>query len=655
MQIIEADSIRAIAAACDHLGAGAQAYKREILGADTGPLDRAGYYPVERVRFHQISADLGKPVLVTALQLAVAQFVRPSFYHLLKRLTKQSVTLALAYRICGKSLPDYLTCKDDYEKLTRYLKVEKKAENFLFSELFADEHLVLFLAGEDRLPDTLQDLAELFLAEFSQLEEWYGMEPWLGQLQEQIGRMQEEIRPGILQLKGSPGRGRRTLLKKMAKEDGTCWIFADLQRLFKAGRQQPEKLWQLRREALLYQGGICLYGLKTGQAGELQVILRQLGAFTYPYRYPVCVCTGPEVQLAAELSDPVHTFALPEADRKERIRIWQGYSQARGLDLDPEDLGIRYRLTPGDIQKIVYGLGAAGLPDDKEEQDLLIAKLCTEIRGIPKNGSLTHVDRSYTMEDLQLEPSQKQLLLNICDHVYYSRKVYDQWDMGRKYPYGRGIAALFWGPPGTGKTMAANVLSAKLKLPLYKIDLSQIVDKYIGETEKRLEEVFAYAESSNVILFFDEADSLFGKRTEVKDSKDKYANNEVSFLLQRIEHYDGVVLLSTNLKNNMDEAFLRRMRYVIGFQLPDVKTRRAIWQSGFSPSVPLKDIDLDLLAREVELSGGYIRNIILNALFDAASDGLPVTMHHIIKSICNEYGKLGKLVSMEEFERFGIR
>jgi SpoVK/Ycf46/Vps4 family AAA+-type ATPase len=283
-----------------------------------------------------------------------------------------------------------------------------------------------------------------------------------------------------------------------------------------------------------------------------------------------------------------------------------------------------------------------------------VAELVQETKKSPENGSLKPVSSKYRMSDLKLEEKQMKTLENICAYVRQSYKVYNLWNMDRHFAYGRAVTALFCGPPGTGKSMAARVLSNELKMPLYRIDLSQVVDKYIGETEKKLEEIFTYAQNSNVILFFDEADSIFGKRTDVKESKDKYANTEVSYLLQRIEEYDGVVLLATNLKNNIDEAFMRRMKYVVDFQMPDEKTRKEIWMDGLSGDVVLENIDFDYLAQKVELSGGYIKNIILNALFLAAKEGDCVTMKHILQSTCNEYQKLGKMVTSRDFEKYAF-
>ena len=192
--------------------------------------------------------------------------------------------------------------------------------------------------------------------------------------------------------------------------------------------------------------------------------------------------------------------------------------------------------------------------------------------------------------------------------------------------------------------MTVHALAGQLGLELYKVDLSQVVDKYVGETEKRLEEVFTKAQKSNMILFFDEADAVMSKRSEVKDSKDKYANTEISFILQRIEEYDGIVFLATNNLQNIDTAFMRRIRYVINFNLPDKDTRKEIWMHAFGDSVPLMDdIDYEFLAEKFELSGGEIKNIVLNAVFYGAADKGKVGMEHIMKAVFRESTKLKRI------------
>jgi SpoVK/Ycf46/Vps4 family AAA+-type ATPase len=254
------------------------------------------------------------------------------------------------------------------------------------------------------------------------------------------------------------------------------------------------------------------------------------------------------------------------------------------------------------------------------------------------------VSPKYGWSDIVLAEEKIIQLKEICSQVKNRYCVFDRWGFREKLSYGKGLSVLFSGSPGTGKTMAAQVMAGELQLDLYKIDLSSIVSKYIGETEKNLAGIFHEAETSNAILFFDEADALFGKRTEVSDAHDRYANIETGFLLQKMEEYEGVVILATNLRKNMDEAFTRRIRFIVEFPFPDEKNRLHIWKVHFPGQAPLaEDIDYEFLARQFPISGGSIRNIVLNAAFLAAQNGRMIGMEHILDSAKREYEKIGKL------------
>jgi SpoVK/Ycf46/Vps4 family AAA+-type ATPase len=247
-----------------------------------------------------------------------------------------------------------------------------------------------------------------------------------------------------------------------------------------------------------------------------------------------------------------------------------------------------------------------------------------------------------------LPPDQLKDVKSIADRVRSRHVVMGEWGFGRKLSLGKGVSALFAGPPGTGKTMAAEVVANDLGFELYKIDLSQVVSKYIGETEKNLDRVFAAAERGSAILFFDEADALFGKRSEVRDSHDRYANVEISYLLQKMEEYEGVAILATNLRRHMDEAFLRRLQYVIEFPFPNREEREAIWRVTLPSELPLgDDVDLGGLARDVRLAGGGIKNVCLAAAHLAAADGGLVTMAHFREASRREYEKLGRSFSAQ--------
>ncbi|ALF52896.1 ATPase [Nostoc piscinale CENA21] len=243
--------------------------------------------------------------------------------------------------------------------------------------------------------------------------------------------------------------------------------------------------------------------------------------------------------------------------------------------------------------------------------------------------------------DLILPEPQKQTLREIVVSVQQRSQVYQIWGFGNHSQRGLGITTLFAGGSGTGKTMAAEILAQELQLDLYRIDLSSVVSKYIGETEKNLRRIFDAAEAGGVILLFDEADALFGKRSEVKDAHDRHANIEVSYLLQRMESYGGLAILTTNFKHAIDVAFLRRIRFVIPFPFPDVSQRLEIWQRMFPPQTPVADLDFAKLAR-LNVAGGNIRNIALNAAFLAAAEQQPVQMRHILRAAHSEYAKLEK-------------
>jgi hypothetical protein len=265
------------------------------------------------------------------------------------------------------------------------------------------------------------------------------------------------------------------------------------------------------------------------------------------------------------------------------------------------------------------------------------------------NPNLGNLARKLTprfhWDDIILPADQLAQLKEVVATVHERPRVLETWGVGRKLAASAGITILFAGPPGTGKTMAAEVIAGELSLDLYKIDLSTIVSKYIGETEKNLERIFSEAQSSNAILFFDEADAIFGKRSEVKDAHDRYANIEVSYLLQRMEAYDGVTILATNLRANLDEAFTRRLQFAVDFPFPDEAHRLQIWETLFPPGVPRDaDLDLGLLARRFKLAGGSIRNILVGAAYLAAADGGNVTMNHLLHSTRRELQKMGRLV-----------
>ena len=255
--------------------------------------------------------------------------------------------------------------------------------------------------------------------------------------------------------------------------------------------------------------------------------------------------------------------------------------------------------------------------------------------------------------DLVLPAASLERVQEVSAAIRNQRRIYAEWGFARRLPQSQGVKALFLGEPGTGKTMAAGVIAADLGLDLYKIDLSGVVSKYIGETEKNLDRIFEAARSSNAILFFDEADALFGKRSEVRDAHDRYANIELAYLLQKLEEFPGTVFLASNLGANIDAAFSRRMQYVVEFPLPDEAHRERLWREMFPPQAPLDaDVDFGFLAAQFSLAGGDIKNVALNAAFLAAQARQSIGMSHLIRAMARQMRKQGKLPSVGDFQRY---
>jgi SpoVK/Ycf46/Vps4 family AAA+-type ATPase len=255
------------------------------------------------------------------------------------------------------------------------------------------------------------------------------------------------------------------------------------------------------------------------------------------------------------------------------------------------------------------------------------------------DGLAQRIEPLARWDDLVLPQAQIDLLRQIVGQASQRTKVYQDWGFAAKSARGLGLAVLFSGVSGTGKTMAAEVLAGELELDLYRIDLASVVSKYIGETEKNLRRLFDAAQESGAILFFDEADALFGKRSEVKDSHDRYANIEVSYLLQRMEAYDGLAILTTNLKSALDSAFLRRIRFIVQFPFPDASQRAEIWRRIFPKETPVEGLDFAKLSK-LNIPEGSIRNVAMNAAFLAANDGQRVRMAHLLSAARAEYGKM---------------
>jgi hypothetical protein len=335
---------------------------------------------------------------------------------------------------------------------------------------------------------------------------------------------------------------------------------------------------------------------------------------------------------------------LPAANA--RRDQWGRALSDRGLSIPTEDvdaLGDRFRLTPAQIARAAADAAMRTTPGG----DLPPAEVFAAARRSSRAGlgaMARRVESELGWDALVLPADRLAQLREAAAYLRHGARVFDDWGFARRLDCSRGLTMLFTGASGTGKTTAAKVLANDLGLDLYRVDLSAVVDKYIGETEKNLARVFDAAEAGNAILFFDEADALFGKRSEVRDSHDRYANLETSFLLQRMEEYEGLAILATNLAKHLDQAFARRIQATVEFPLPGEEERRAIWRGIWPDAVKLaRDVDLDMLAERFELSGGSIRNAALAAAFLAADDDRAIGRRHLLAATRAEYRKLGNV------------
>ncbi|MBM2613991.1 AAA family ATPase [Actinoplanes sp. LDG1-06] len=377
--------------------------------------------------------------------------------------------------------------------------------------------------------------------------------------------------------------------------------------LLTAGGGEPEKL--LLREAALH------------------------GALLYTDRQLI-VGSERHTEITVEIRPPAEAV---------RRRIWQEALKDEGHDPDEndlDDLADRFRLRAGQIRDAARAATASGRPPGRETWFA-----AARARGGHQLAALAHrISPVHGWDDLILPVEAGDQLRDICDRVVHRRHVLEDWGFGRRMSQGRGVSALFAGPPGTGKTMAAEVVARDLGLDLYRIDLAAVVSKYIGETEKNLERIFTAAAGADAILFFDEADALFGKRSDVRDAHDRYANIEVAYLLQRIERLDGLAILATNLRTHLDDAFVRRLHFVVDFPQPEKAERRRIWQVCFPPETPRDPaLDLDRLAARFRLSGAEIHNIVLAAAYAAAGAGERISETQVLAATRRELSKAGRV------------
>jgi len=457
----------------------------------------------------------------------------------------------------------------------------------------------------------------------------------------------------LIVFSGREGTGRSTAAGEVCRQLNMKLVRVDLAAL----RASPDfdKLLQsiflqqrLYRTAIYLDRAETLFDEQERPLPESNHIIRSLAQSTSP-TFIGCNSNTPWRDLLS--GQRTVAFSFDEPDYLTRLQLWCAALAEHDVSVnenDLEELADRFELTPAQINFAAANAAnrsadtvAALFDDARSQSDQRLGSLALKVRSI------------HTWEDLVLPASTLVRVKEFASAIKNRHIVYSEWGFERHISSGKGLKALFAGASGTGKTMSAGVIARELALDLYKIDLSGIVSKYIGETEKNLDRIFTAAKCSNSILFFDEADALFGKRSEIKDAHDRYANIEVAYLLQKIEDYEGVVILASNLSKNIDEAFSRRMHYVVEFPLPDEKYRERLWRNMFPRETPLSgDVDFQFLARKFPIAGGDIRNVALDAAFVAAQNGRVVTMSHLTRALARQMTKQGKIPSAMDFQQY---
>jgi len=525
--------------------------------------------------------------------------------------------------------------------LRKWRLIEANGPSLTAAPLRIDERVLHFLAGIDTLDERLAAIAEPLHAPRTLLESHDEAAARIATLWSAAARQGEAL--GAMQLCGSDAASRRAVAAMACAKVGLS-VLAISALALPALPAELEALARLcQREAWL--GGFAIFidcdAVDSADAWRAELV-RQFVDRTH---LPLLLASREPRDLGTA---PVAVIEVPRSHARERRDAWRdvlGESAAR-LDGELDRLAAQFAVAPERMHAVVTSAGGA-LGDEPSAAALWDScRLLTRRR---LDDLAQRIESHASWDDIVLPKEQGAILRDLVSCVRFRTRVYDDWGFATKDWRGLGVTALFSGASGTGKTLAAEVVANELRLDLYRVDLSGVVSKYIGETEKNLRRVFDAAEESGAILLFDEADALFGKRSEVKDSHDRYANIEVSYLLQRMEAYRGVAILTTNAREALDQAFLRRIRFGLQFPFPGPQERSEIWRRIFPAALPTAELSIEKLAR-LAVAGGNIRNIAINAAFGAAREGSPVTMAHLLAAARTEYLKLEKTVPGTEVE-----
>lgn len=581
------------------------------------------------------------------------------FAYLQDDVTQKRPSIDLVLNILSNSFEDKLKLRKLFLKnapLSKYFLITHFEDNAIKHPSFVTNHLKLndriadFLLNHDHLDFELTPFTSLIKINNSNknypLPE--SIDKHLSLFSVHLNKVQDS---NLINVIKNNEFETKSIILKLCELLNTNLIIIDMEKVLSFGKDFIETSFALlEREAKLQQSAIFIknFDKLNNENVNFQkaLVLKEIG------QWDSIVFLSYEFSLESESlvsSRNIYRMDFSDFDIDHKSVFWEETLTNFDIQLQAEEtknISSKFKLSYSQIKKAIKTAKNISIWKNPSNNNVTVNDLYEACR-IHSNQKLTQlaqkISPNYTWNDIILPEDKIQQLIELCNYVKYKSLVFNQWGFEKKLSLGKGLNALFSGPSGTGKTMAAEIISNELGLDLYKIDLSALISKYIGETEKNLKRIFIEAESSNSIIFFDEADAIFGKRSQVKDSHDRYANIEISYLLQKMEEYRGVVILATNLRKNMDDAFVRRMHFTIDFPFPGFFERLRIWEQIWPDNLPKNsNLDLALMARQLEIPGGNIKNIALSAAFLAASDGQVVEMMHLAQAAKREFQKMGK-------------
>ncbi len=634
--------------------------EEKVSGADP-PVEEESALSIKMIRdkFHLDRFEV--QVLVMALALETDRKYERIFAFFNDDLNKKAPSIELSLGVFDKHQGSQASGYRYFSEqsplrlfdLIRFVNVNEE-ESFLSRRFKLDEGIRNLMLGIDSVHPGIRSLLRL-----NQTFSFCKSSPRNESLGKEIRKVLEnnydnEAKGLVFWLYGKSGTEKKSIVSKLGREFAVPLLAVHVDDIL-ASADASRTIKLLFREAIITSGIIYLQGgdFFSEDDSKSRLLKKQFLELTADFSWFSFVEANnfwaPEEHNTQLRWCPIEVKELSFNEKKD---VWA--ELLNGLKVESGDIDAVASRFNFDGNQIAKAVGYLNLrPNGSEVHIDSLLKACSfqSPRNLP---SFTKkIAPHYRWNDLVLPPDKMRHLKEICGFMKHKHQVFYKWGFEKKLSLGKGLNILFTGPSGTGKTMTAEILADELKLDLYKTDLSSIVSKYIGETEKNLEKVFEAASSGNAILFFDEADALFGKRSEVKDAHDRFANIETNYLLQRIEEHNGVVILSTNLGKNMDDAFLRRMQFNVEFPFPNEQNRELIWKKMYPVDTPLgEEIDYRFLSKKLNISGGNIKNIALASAFLAAEESSIVDMRHILLAVKREYQKLGKAFVKSDFTKF---